>query len=54
MTHGYPIIPDILVVLFCLAWIVKWTTKVKPLEEPALAKVVKTKSVYPIPRGRMS
>lgn len=50
MTHGYPIIPDILVLLFCLAWIVKLTSKpeVKPVPAPV------KKSIYPIPRGRMS
>lgn len=51
--HRYPIIPDLLVVLFILAWLVKFT-KVKPLEEPMFAPVVKAKSIYPIPRGRMS
>lgn len=53
MTHGYAIIPDVLTVLFIFACYVKLTSK--PKNEAELMPVVKAKkSIYPIPRGRMS
>jgi len=50
MHHGYPIIPDILTVLFTLACVVKVTRKPKV----EILAPVKKPSIYPIPRGRMS
>lgn len=49
--HAHAWIPDLLVSLFCFAVYCKITQEDKRIEEPAPAPI---KSVYPIPRGRMS
>lgn len=51
MQHAHAWIPDLLVSLFCFAVYCKITQKPASVE-PEAAPVVK--SVYPIPRGRMS
>jgi hypothetical protein len=49
--HAHAWIPDLLAALFCFAIYVKLNPTEETVEAPA---PVEKKSVYPIPRGRMS